>query len=314
MLTITPKFASAIYDLYIKKNGKVRLTGDRMKMLQLCFPFLLRDFLKPEVEEVDLAISKAKKGSPLHGRPSLEDPSDAIIELLIKANDWNLMSRQKDLPVDKLPELEQLGIDLLNALKQVLPERTGTTWRHSELYNEFKGWCFEKAHAVLHIPRNLLLFGYLEVTSAQGPEHAHIELMKNIGDLTNNKDVFWCLMKFHAREMFVRDVHRQIQSIVSSESDNVRFQAQATESWETYFENEIKTKKRNENLPCELGIRYPILYAAQNRSKLHISIKVQKSNFCDNCFHCNNHFSLVTIIFCCHKNQIRLFLVCLRIF
>ena len=49
LVTITNKFAGSFYQLYINKNQKVRLTGDRIRMLQLTLPFLMRDLLKPEV-------------------------------------------------------------------------------------------------------------------------------------------------------------------------------------------------------------------------------------------------------------------------
>lgn len=277
LITVTSKFAAAVYDLYIKNNGKVRLTGDRMKMLQLTLPFMLRDFLKPEIDEVNHAITSAPPGHPLHKIPLVADPSNDIISLLIKANEWNLLSRQKDLPIDKLPHLEQLGLELIDSLKSVLPERTGATWGHSELFDAFRGWCFEKLHAIMHIPKNLLLYGYLEVTSAQGPEHCHIELMKKLGDLTNNKEIFACIMKFHARYMLLRDMQRTIDSITNQPESlglNQTFQPEALESWQRYIKNGWKMKNSNQSLPCELGIRYPVLLAAQDRSKLHMKIKV----------------------------------------
>ena len=41
-------------------------------------------------------------------------------------------------------------------------------------------------------------------TSCQGAEHAHIELIKSVAHLTNNKDVFLCILQFHTRVGFRR--------------------------------------------------------------------------------------------------------------
>ena len=132
LITITPSFASAIMDLYTNSNSKVRLTGTRMKMLQLTLPFVLRDLLKPEADKVNKAIRTAKRGELLYNKPQFNDPSTEIIELLIKAVQWNIKSRQKEIPVDKLSEIDALGVELLETCKTILPDRTGTTDRDGE--------------------------------------------------------------------------------------------------------------------------------------------------------------------------------------
>jgi hypothetical protein len=46
---ITNDYASHFYDVYINKHDGKHMTGDRMKMLLLNLPFLLRDLVAPEV-------------------------------------------------------------------------------------------------------------------------------------------------------------------------------------------------------------------------------------------------------------------------
>lgn len=49
MVTVTPKFTASIMDLYVNNNNKIRLTGDRMRILQLVIVHIFRDLIKPEV-------------------------------------------------------------------------------------------------------------------------------------------------------------------------------------------------------------------------------------------------------------------------
>ncbi len=67
---------------------------------------------------------------------------------------------------------------LLQTLKTHLPDRVGGA----------QGWNLEKAHGILDKVREFVMWGWAKNTSCQGPEHAHIELIKNVAHLTNNKD------------------------------------------------------------------------------------------------------------------------------
>jgi hypothetical protein len=49
MITISPEYAGHVYDLYINGKENAKLTGDRMKMLMLTLPFMLRDLVSDEV-------------------------------------------------------------------------------------------------------------------------------------------------------------------------------------------------------------------------------------------------------------------------
>ena len=49
MVTISPQFVTHFYDMYINGKENAKLTGDRMKILMLSLPFMVRDLIAPEV-------------------------------------------------------------------------------------------------------------------------------------------------------------------------------------------------------------------------------------------------------------------------
>ncbi len=69
-----------------------------------------------------------------------------------------------------LDKLHALSVELLEVLKENMPYRTGGP----------EGWNFEKAHSILHKVRDILLFGWSENFSHQGPEHGHIDNCKRL--------------------------------------------------------------------------------------------------------------------------------------
>ena len=48
MVTISPQYATHFYDMYINGKENAKLTGDRMKILMLSLPFMVRDLIAPE--------------------------------------------------------------------------------------------------------------------------------------------------------------------------------------------------------------------------------------------------------------------------
>lgn len=52
MLQVTPAYAAHFIDMYVDKHTGKHLTGDRIRVLLLTLPFLLRDLIAPEVERV----------------------------------------------------------------------------------------------------------------------------------------------------------------------------------------------------------------------------------------------------------------------
>ncbi len=69
---------------------------------------------------------------------------------------------------DKLRKLQEQSVSLLELLNTNIPEKGG----------EASAWKFEKAYCFLHKVRELILFGWSENFSTQGPEHCHIDFCK----------------------------------------------------------------------------------------------------------------------------------------
>ena len=140
-----------------------------------------------QVYELNKKISVASKdrNSPLFNVPPVVDPSNEIAEVLVEALEWNMMSREWNVTVSDLQDLHKKSVSLLEMLKSHLPDRVGGA----------QGWNFEKAHSILHKVREIVMWGWSENTSCQGPEHAHIDIIKSVVHLTNNKDVFLCILR-----------------------------------------------------------------------------------------------------------------------
>jgi hypothetical protein len=49
MITLTPEYAAHFHDIYIDGKECAKMTGDRMKMLMLTLPLMVRDLIAPEV-------------------------------------------------------------------------------------------------------------------------------------------------------------------------------------------------------------------------------------------------------------------------
>ena len=49
MVTISPQYATHLFDMYINGKENAKLTGDRMKILMLSLPFMVRDLIASEV-------------------------------------------------------------------------------------------------------------------------------------------------------------------------------------------------------------------------------------------------------------------------
>ena len=49
MITLSNEYSVHFHDLYIDGKENAKMTGDRMKMLMLTLPFMVRDLIAPEV-------------------------------------------------------------------------------------------------------------------------------------------------------------------------------------------------------------------------------------------------------------------------
>ena len=52
MITLSPEYAAHFHDIYIDGKEHAKMTGDRMKMLMLTLPFVVRDLIAPEVHHI----------------------------------------------------------------------------------------------------------------------------------------------------------------------------------------------------------------------------------------------------------------------
>ncbi len=110
--------ASHFHDVYIDGKEKAKMTGDRMKMLMITLPFMVRDLIAPGVSEYSstyLAIACLSKYIPVYTRfnsstqQSSPDPvCTACLKWLIPAMklwkcSFNAWTGQSRIPLSDLP-------------------------------------------------------------------------------------------------------------------------------------------------------------------------------------------------------------------
>ena len=100
-------------------------------------------------------------------------------------------------------------------------------------------------------------------------QHAHIENIKTVANLTNNKDVFMCILRFHARAGYLQHYETLLKELNEHPaSDPVPPDQYEVES--------ASLADRNLNVPCESGIRFPsymvtgMLLRRQTQSKVMV--------------------------------------------
>ncbi len=166
-----------------------------------------------------------------------------------------MQSRTFEMTADKLRKLQEQSISLLELLKTNLPGKSG----------DASAWKFEKAHSILHKVRELILFGWSENFSTQGPEHCHIDFCKKVAACTNNKDVFLCILRHHVREGHLQYLQK-LQSDLAGDDDiePEEVAASRAEDW----------LARNDSISCKLGILYPVLQAILSGRKNHQTLMV----------------------------------------
>ena len=213
-----------------------------------------------QVYELNKKISAASRDStsPLFNVPPVVDPSNEIAEVLVEALEWNMLSREWNVTVSDLQELHRKSVSLLELLKTRLPDRVGGA----------KGWNFEKAHSILHKVREIVMWGWSENTSCQGPEHAHIDIIKSAAHLTNNKDVFLCILRYHCRSGLLQQYEQMLEDMIGPG------EARTIQLDQTRMEQAL-TGDRNFSISCELGVRCPSLRAMMNRTDLHLRCSVR---------------------------------------
>ena len=217
-----------------------------------------------QVADINARIRAAPRDTPLYKLPLLEDPSNDIAEVLVKSVEWNMLSREWNLCVSDLSELHKLSRGLLEALNEHLPDRVGGA----------QGWNFEKAHSILHKVREIVMWGWSENTSCQGPEHAHIDLIKSVAHLTNNKDVFLCILRYHCRRGLVQQYEQMLEDLLDGNEDAAGESVSRPVAFDHVKMQQALSSDRNFSISCELEVRYPVLKALLNRRDMHIRAAV----------------------------------------
>ena len=86
-------------------------------------------------------------------------------------------------------------------------------------------------------------------TSYKGPEHAHIELIKSVAHLTNNKDVFLCILRYHCRRGLVQQYEQMLGHMLDDSESRQRPIAMDQAKIEQALNGD-----RNFSISCELPI------------------------------------------------------------
>ena len=201
-------------------------------------------------------IARAKKG-PLLGKPPIQDPMESIVGAHVSMLEWHMQSRKFGMTAAQLERLQQKSVEVLESFKSTFPEKNGVA----------NGWKFEKAHSILHKVRELILFGWSENFSTQGPEHCHIDFIKKIGHCTNNKEVFLTILRHHVREGHLQYLHKLRADLLAEDTED---------TGEVYQCNDILEAEaaKNDSLPCELGLRYPLLQSIMSCKRNHQTLQV----------------------------------------
>ena len=88
-------------------------------------------------------------------------------------------------------------------------------------------------------------------------QHAHIKNIKTVANLTNNKDVFMCILRFHARAGYLQTYETLCNEI------NMHPGSALVDDNQFIVES-VVLSDRNFNLACKTGIQYPTLVAMLN--------------------------------------------------
>ena len=88
--------------------------------------------------------------------------------------------------------------------------------------------------------------------------------MEEAINLTNNKDVFMRILRFHARAGYLQTYETLLKEI----KNHPESEGSHSAPLDQYAVESVALADRNLNVPCESGIRYPSLVAMLNRQDL----------------------------------------------
>ena len=246
-LTISEEFAQHFLKVY--ENGKSSFTGARMTYLILVLPYVMVDLVGKERRKINDAIDGAAVDDPLYGLPHVGDPCEQINDALLVFLKWFLLVRRRELPSSEICSLTERGIELMEKLKEVFPEKSG----------EQQAWNFRKFHDILHTSVIIMFYGWLENTSCHSGELAHKILLKVLAGNLNNYNIFIQFLRYWER-------YEQL-SCAAREAAGAD---EADESDSNDEEVRKQDRAREDAMhACELGTRCPLFFMALHRSSLH---------------------------------------------
>ena len=106
-------------------------------------------------------------------------------------------------------------------------------------------------------------------------QHAYVENIKTVANLSNNKDVFMFILCFHARAGYLQ----HYKALLKELNDHLPYGAGPhNEPGDQYSVEHVALADRNHNLPSETGLLYPSLVAIFNWHLMTLWISVTSSS------------------------------------
>jgi hypothetical protein len=116
-------------------------------------------------------------------------------------------------------------------------------------------------------------------------------LIKTVAHLTNNKDVFLCILRYHCRRGLVQQYEQMLEDMLDdSESRPIAMDQAKIE--------QALNGDRNFSISCELGVRYPTLKAMLNHEDLHLRMAVSVFHILVIFYSC--YISVILLSYQCH--------------
>ncbi len=96
----------------------------------------------------------------------------------------------------------------------------------------------------------------------------HIDIIKSMAHLTNNKDVVLCIPRYHCRSGLLQQYEQLLEDMIGP-GEARELQLDRTQMAKAL------TDDRNFSISCELGVSYPTLRAMVNWEDLHLQMSVR---------------------------------------
>jgi hypothetical protein len=98
------------------------------------------------------------------------------------------------------------------------------------------------------------MWGWSENTSCQGPEHwhAHIDLIKSVAHLTNNKDVSLCILRYHCHRGLVHQYEQMLEDMLDAAGESESMSRPVAIDHDKMQQD--LSSDRNFSIACELGL------------------------------------------------------------